>query len=145
MRVLLTSIILSLLPAWGSVALDANGTIQGRQALMAYIGSNMRSLSGMARGDQEYNAEYVRAVGQAIAAISAALPHLFPEGTGKDAGRTEADQAIFDDPNGFAAVAAQLGDAARAVSASADSGAFAEAFPALAGTCRTCHSVYRSR
>ena len=129
----------------GVAVLDERGMIDSRQGLMAYIGSNMRTLSQMAKGDIEFNRDYVRAVGASVSAIAAALPHLFQEGTGKELGDTEADASIFSDLEGFTAQANELGAAARAVAASADVSEFAANFPSMAGTCSSCHSQYRSR
>ena len=129
----------------GVAVLDARGMIDSRQGVMSYIGSNMRTLSRMARGDLEFNRDYVRAVGGAVSMISAAFPHLFQEGTGKELGGTEADDSIFSDLEGFTAKANELGAAARAVAASADASELAANFPAMAGTCSSCHSQYRSR
>ena len=129
----------------GVAVLDERGMIDSRQGMMSYIGSNMRTLSRMAKGDLEFNRDYVRAVGDSVSAIAAAFPHLFQEGTGKELGGTEADASIFSDLEGFTARANELGAAARAVAASEDVSEFAANFPAMAGTCSACHSQYRSR
>ena len=162
MRLLTTTVLLSLLSFPGSLSLagggddhvhnhtgvavlDARGMIDSRQGVMSYIGSNMRTLSRMAKGDLEFDRDYVRAVGGAVSMIAGAFPHLFQEGTGKELGGTEADDSIFSDLEGFTAQANELGAAARAVAASADASEFAANFPAMAGTCSSCHSQYRSR
>lgn len=165
MRILSTAVFLSLLLFPGSVVSDAGGAdghshdhnhtgvavldergmIDSRQGLMSYIGSNMRTLSRMAREDLEFNQDYVSAFGGSVSAIAAAFPHLFQEGTGKELGGTEADASIFSDLVGFTAQANELGAAARAVAASADASELAANFPSMAGTCTSCHSQYRSR
>ena len=163
MRILSTAVLLSLLLFPGPVVSDAGGAdghshnhtgvavldergmIDSRQGLMSYIGSNMRTLSRMARGDLEFNRDYVSAFGGSVSAIAAAFPHLFQEGTGKELGDTEADASIFSDLEGFTAQANELGAAARAVAASADASELAANFPSMAGTCTSCHSQYRSR
>ena len=129
----------------GAVTRDAAGIINSRQEMMSYVGSNMRTVSRMAKGNIEFNRDYVRAFGLSVSAIAVALPHLFPEGTGKEAGTTEADAAIFSDLGGFAAEATKLGAAGRAVAMSADAAELSDNFSAMAGTCTSCHSQYRSR
>ena len=145
MRLLVAAVALTMAIPTAGWTLDAEGTMKGRQALMAYIGGNMRTLAGMARGSAEFNAEFVQTFGRSVAAIATALPHLFPEGTGKDAGQTEADAAIFADPDGFKEMAESLGAAALAVSNSADASELAGNLSAMSGACSSCHSNYRSK
>ena len=146
MRLISIALALSWLWSASATALDAEGVIEARQGLMAYIGSNMRTVSGMARGQIEFNEQFVKTFGQSVSAISKALPHLFPEGSGKESGiRTEADDLIFSDVEGFPFAAAELGDAATRLSVAQSSGQLAEAVSSLGQTCSSCHSRYRSR
>ena len=127
------------------VSTDVAGLIDGRQGLMSYIGANMRVLSQMSKDSAQFDRQYVRSVGQAIAVIAAAYPHMFPNGSGKEAGRTEADAKIFADRQGFESKASDLLAAGRLVATAADAAELAEHFRELSGTCASCHTVYRSR
>ena len=116
--------------------------IKARQEIMSFVGSQMRTLAGMARGSVEFDADRAKLIGSALVPMAAALPNLFPAGseTGLD---TEAAPALFDDMEGFMVQSAMLSDAARSLAAAANADQFAEAFGELSGTCRSCHSKYR--
>ena len=119
-----------------------DNAIKARQEIMSFIGSQMRTLSGMARGSVEFDADRAKLIGSALVPMAAALPNLFPAGS-ETGSNTEAAPAIIDDMEGFTVQSAALSNAARSVAAAANADQFAEAFGELSGTCRSCHSKYR--
>lgn len=120
-----------------------DSAINARQEIMSFIGSQMRTLAGMARGSVEFDADRAKLIGSALVPMAAALPNLFPEGseTGLD---TKAAPAIFNEPSGFMVESATLKDAAMALANAENAEQFSAAFGNLSGTCRSCHSSYRT-
>ena len=119
-----------------------DNAVKARQEIMSFIGSQMRTLSGMARGSVEFDADRAKLIGSALVPMAAALPNLFPVGS-ETGSNTEAAPAIFEDVEGFMVQSAALLNAARSLAAAANAGQFEEAFGELSGTCRSCHSKYR--
>ena len=119
-----------------------DNAIKARQEIMSFVGAQMRTLAGMARGRVEFDADRTKLIGSALVPMAAALPNLFPAGS-ETGSNTEAAPAIFDDMEGFTVQSAALSNAARSLAAAADADQFAEAFGELSGTCRSCHSKYR--
>ena len=118
--------------------------VMARQALMSYIGGNMKTLAGMSRGSADFNQTYVSNTGKAINAMALALPSLFPLGS-ESGGDTEAGPMIFSDPLGFASATKQLADAGTTLAATDSTEELRAAFGALAGTCKSCHTLYREK
>ncbi len=131
-----------MLTGFGASAQDSIEVIEARQAIMQFVGSNMRTLAAMQRGQAEFNVETARATGQAISVMLMAFPHLFPEGT-ETGGSTEASPAIFDDQTGFREAAFALESAAGKLAGIGDAEQFGAAFGDVGATCRSCHSLYR--
>ena len=119
-----------------------DNAIKARQEIMSFVGAQMRTLAGMARGRVEFDADRTKLIGSALVPMAAALPNLFPAGS-ETGSSTEAAPAIFEDMEGFMVQSAALSNAARSLAAAADADQFAEAFGELSGTCRSCHSKYR--
>lgn len=121
--------------------------IEGRQGFMKMLSINMATLSGMAKGDIEYNAEAAGLAGTNLQALGGYdLPGLFIEGSSNaDASDTEALPAIWENSDDFATKFADLQEAAGAAAASLGSGADAvgPAVQQLGGTCKACHDDYR--
>ncbi|MCY4006203.1 MAG: cytochrome c [Rhodobacteraceae bacterium] len=128
----------------GVSAQESLDYIEARQSAMKFVGGQMRGLGGMAQGQTEFNADYVRTAGWAIAVIANSYPLHFPAGT-ETGGNTEALPAIFEDPDGFAMVAQQLEAAALAMQKSASQDDLQMTFGQLGQACKACHSKYRSK
>ena len=120
-----------------------DNAIEARQEIMSFIGSQMRTLAGMARGSVEFDADRAKLIGSALVPMAAALPNLFPEGseTGLD---TKAAPIIFYEMDGFIGESAALSEAARGLAGAENADQFSAAFGNLSGTCRSCHSKYRT-
>lgn len=113
-----------------------------RHAAMSYIGSQMRTLANMARSQDAYDGEHARIATKAIAAITKAFPHLFPENDG--AGElTQSEAAVLASREDFLAEIAAFQRLADNLASASDAAGFAEAFGPFSGACRSCHSRYR--
>jgi cytochrome c556 len=122
--------------------------IKYRQATMGAIGGHMGALSGMAKGEVSFMDE---AVGHAhaISEMSKNLARLFPEGSNKDAGKTAALPAIWEQPAQFQqAIEALQAESAKLVEVaqSGDQAAFATQLGALGKNgCTNCHNTFREK
>lgn len=127
----------------GATAQEPLNYIETRQAIMKYIGGQMRTLGGMQQGQIEFNAQYVSSTGGAIETLAMSFPLLFPKGT-KIGENTKAGQAIFDNPNGFQVLTSQLALAGSEMKQATSQEELQSAFAKVSGTCRTCHTQYRN-
>ena len=113
-----------------------------RHAAMSYIGSQMRTLANMARSQDAYDGDQARTATKAIAAITKAFPHLFPEDDG--AGElTQSEAAVLASHEDFLAEIAAFQRLADTLASASDAAGFTEAFGPFSGACRSCHSRYR--
>lgn len=145
MRLILAAAIAAV-PALASA--DAiEDALEARQGYMKMISINMGMLSGMAKGEIDYDADAASRAGANIQALGGYdLPSLFIEGSSTaDVDDTEALPAIWDNSADFAAKFADLQEAAAAVAPTLGSGADAvgPALQKLGGTCKACHDDYR--
>lgn len=125
-----------------SPASMADARHDARHTVMSYIGSQMRTLSNMARSPDAYDAEYARTATKAIAALAKAFPHLFPDDDGAgDLSQSEA--AVLAGYEDFLAEIAAFQRLANTLASTSDASGFAEAFGPFSGACRSCHSRYR--
>lgn len=122
----------------------AKGVVKQRMDAMGEIAANLKAVNGMLRGTQGMDRAAMETALRQIAEHARMLPDKFPEGT--DAAPSEAGPAIWTDPEGFAALFADLETAANAMaalSASADTAKLGQAFGPVATTCKACHADYR--
>lgn len=99
----------------------ATGVVMERMELMKAMGESMKRLSAMLHGNAPYDAEAVRKEAEAIARSGGeTLTKDFPEGSLH--GPTEALPAIWEQPDRFRALAADLTTYAEALAAAADNG-----------------------
>lgn len=125
----------------------AEDAIEGRQGFFTMLSINMGTLSGMARGQIDYDeAAAVRAAANIEALTGYDLPSLFIEGTSNaDTDDTAALPAIWQNSEDFATKFAGLRDAAAGAS-EAVAGGQANVGPVvqqLGGACKACHDNYR--
>ncbi|MDE0303507.1 MAG: cytochrome c [Albidovulum sp.] len=145
MKNLLATILVICFGAMSASAQDDPGlaAIEARQAIMSYIGSNMRPLSGIMRGRSDFEAGYVQSTGRAIQAMAKALTLLFPEGS-EEGLETKALPAVFARRADFLAKLQALESGAAGLAAANSLEGFNAAFPAFAESCQSCHSQFRS-
>ncbi len=131
---------LALVPVGSSLAKTPEQHVEARQQIMKYIGTHMRTLSGMQRGQIAYDPEYVKAVTDAFVAMSASLKVMFPENS--FLATSDAREAIQGSEE-FMDMIDNFGQVSRDVGNSPSQETFADTFPRLGGTCSVCHRMYR--
>jgi cytochrome c556 len=130
-------------------ALAQEDPIATRQHLMAANGGASGVAGNILRGDIDYNPVLGRSAILTMRAVADSFGDYLPEGS-HDPERSRAAAAIWEDPEGFAAVLSEFREAAFAAAEAAgtdgpaDQEAFAAAVQPVLGTCRTCHESYRT-
>lgn len=130
--------------AYADAAEDA---LEARHGYMKMLGINMGTLSGMAKGEIEYDeaaASTAAANIEALAGYDAS--GLFIEGTSvDDTDDSEALPAIWENPEDFAQKFADLGEAAAGAGEAVKGGQenIGPVLQKLGGTCKACHDDYR--
>ena len=123
-------------------AVDAAGTIAGRQAAFRLSGALFGGMKGaIERGDDVTSQAFAA---RALAGWAKAIPGMFPAGTG--GAPSNALPTVWSDRAGFeakaadyAAAAAKLADLAKA----GDKAGFAAQWKTVGDTCGACHSNFR--
>ena len=119
--------------------------IKGRQAGMMMSGATMGAIKvgidgGAALQSQRFNT-------RALSRWAHALPGLFPQGSGAEAGvPTEARAEIWSDRAGFEAKAAAFAAATDRLAELAegeDAAAFSAQWTTVRASCQSCHDAYR--
>lgn len=125
----------------------ADDPIAVRKALMGGMGGAAGLTAGVMKGELDYSPAIGKAAISTAAAVAAAYPDFFPEGSGE--GDTTAAPAIWEDPEGFAEEISKLQEATTAAlevsgrNGPADAESFTEAMKPVLGTCKGCHENYR--
>ncbi|RJL18025.1 c-type cytochrome [Paracoccus siganidrum] len=126
---------------------SAEDVLAARQGYMKLIGLNTGVLSGMARGNIDYDEDRAAAAAANLEAlVRYDAPGLFvPETSSDDLANSGALPAIWDNPEDFGAKFAALGDA---VAGSTDAvrggqGNVGAALQQIGGACKDCHDDYR--
>lgn len=149
MKRLATAAVIGLVCIGGAANAQGEGAadiVRGRQAALMLSGVAMGSIkagidAGQAPSTQRFNT-------RALARWSHALPGMFPEGSGAEAGvPTKARAEIWSDRAGFEAKAAAYSAAADRLAELAqgeDAAAFSAQWTAVRASCQSCHDVYRA-
>lgn len=118
-----------------------NPMVMARMDAMSAIASEVKALSGMARGEVAFDAAEVTRRMEAIAATGAEVPVLFqaPESDPK----SEASPAIWTSYPEFTQRASAMIDAAKAGAGAGDVSALQEAMANLGQTCKSCHGSFK--
>lgn len=124
------------------VAAAMDPDVNARQEAMGLIGSNVKKLSTMAKGDVEFDAAAAQAAFGAIAEKASMVPALFEAQSNTDP-EAEAKDAIWENWADFTAKAAALQAAAEAGAAVDSPQALGAAMGPLGEACKACHSVYK--
>lgn len=116
--------------------------VAARQEAMGLIGSNVKKVVSMVKGEVAFDAEAAQAAFAKIAAKADMVPTLFETRSNTDP-EAEAKDAIWDNWDDFVTKAGALKAAAEA-GASVDSiEALAAAMGPLSQACKACHSTYK--
>ncbi|WP_299475713.1 cytochrome c [uncultured Roseibium sp.] len=135
---------LSLVTAWAHSG--AMGVVKERMDAMTEISRNVKTVGRMLKEEIPYDGEAIANAGEVIADHAGeAMTRLFPKGSLQSP--TEASPAIWTDWKDFSqlaerlkASALKLGDGART---DADRNSIMSDFAEMAGTCKSCHEVFR--
>ena len=139
------TVALGLLVASGlAVLAQSSDPITQRQNLMKNNQEQMRTLTGMARGQAPFNAAAAQAAFQRLEQNAQAIPPLFPPGSTQ--GKTAALPVIWERKADFDAHAAKLGQDAKAAStAITDQASLQAAIQRVGQNCGGCHETYRRK
>jgi cytochrome c556 len=136
---------LGVLMASGLAVLAQSGDpITQRQNLMKNNQEQMRTLTGMARGQAPFNAATAQAAFQQLEQNASRIPPLFPPGSTQ--GKTAALPVIWERKADFDAHAAKLQQDARAAQAAiTDQASLQAAVQRVGQNCGGCHETYRRK
>jgi cytochrome c556 len=126
------------------VLAQSSDPITQRQNLMKNNQEQVRTLTGMARGQAPFNAATAQAALQRVAQNAQQIPALFPPGSQQ--GKTAALPTIWERKADFDAHAAKLEQDAKAVQASiTDQASLQAAIQRVGQNCGGCHETYRRK
>ncbi|MCK0140899.1 cytochrome c [Aliiroseovarius sp. F20344] len=120
-----------------------NPAVIKRMEAMKAIGGSMKTLSGMAKGEMDFDAAKANAAVATIAEKGMMVPALFEANEADPA--TEALPAIWENWDDFVKKTDNMVMAAKGVSEIADQGAIGAALGQIGGTCKACHDDYRKK
>lgn len=128
--------------ASAALAAAMDPDVRARQEAMGLIGSNVKKVTQMVKGEVAFDAAGAQAAFAAIAEKADMVPALFENPSNSDP-EAEAKDAIWENWDDFTAKAGALKAAAEA-GASVDSPeALAAAMGPLGEACKACHSTYK--
>ena len=126
-------------------ALEPGAAIETRKAVMASIGAH---LNGIRAGMGAKDAKLVAGHARALAALAPVLPHLFPKGSGPEAGETRAREEIWQRWDDFVATTEALREQAielAEISEFGEMGPIGAQFGKMAQAgCGACHRAFRA-
>lgn len=124
------------------------GAIKYRQSVMKAVGGHVGAMGSILKGEGGEMADF-QAHASAIAGLAEIAAGIFPEGSDKMAGDTQAKMEIWEKPDEFKKVVAAFQERAKALEAAAeggDKGKMAEALGALGkNACKACHDDFREK
>lgn len=127
--------------AWGHSGVK-NAFVKARMNAMSEIGRHTKTIGKMAKGQEAFDADTVRAAAGAITDYAAQTPELFK--ANETDPKSEALPAIWENYDDFVAKAEALEQVSRTLAASELTvDELAKAMAALGGACKACHARYR--
>lgn len=126
---------------------DGEAALGYRQALFKSIRWNFSPMSDMARGKREFDAAEAKKRALAVSYLSLLLAEGFPQGSGSKAGTTDALDAIWKQPDDFAAKLKTFQFEANELRKVAEQGqkdSFVAQFRKLGAACKGCHDNYKA-
>jgi cytochrome c556 len=118
-----------------------------RQALFKSIVWNFSPMSEMVRGKREFDAAEAKKRALTVSYLSLLLAEAFPKGSGSNAGTTDALDAIWQQPEDFAARLKTFQFEANELRKVAEQGqqeSFTAQFRKLGAACKGCHDSYKA-
>ena len=119
-----------------------NATVEARMDVMSGIGTEMKTLGKMAKGETDFDQDAAQAAAAAIAKHAAATPDLFE--AEEDDPKSEAKAEIWTNFDDFVEKSRELEEIAVELSTSIESEADLRlAMKSLGESCLACHKEYR--
>jgi cytochrome c556 len=125
---------------------NAAASITARQDAMKAQGGAMRTLTPIVRGEQPWSQQAAVQAATTLNNVSKAIPTVFPQGSGPEAGKTDALPVIWQNFGDFQAKSKALEtESAKLLqlAQAGDEAGFKAQFPAVGRTCGGCHETYR--
>lgn len=123
----------------------ATGMVMQRMEAMKEIGSGMKVIAAMVKGEKAFDGAAVEAAANVIAGHAKHMPHMFPEGSLDKP--TEALPVIWTQWDRFTELSSQLErDALELAAAGKSAGSVEEILPLLGkvgNSCKECHQDFR--
>lgn len=150
MRKLLISTIIAATAASGAFAQSAEDVAEARRAFYTLLGFNMSTLSGMAKGEVDYDADAASAAAKDMLTLTSLnTSALYAEGSSNAdlPGKTRAEAAIWEDMAGLQEKGMAFYEAVVALNDAAGNGkeALQGAIGKVGGTCKACHDDFRAK
>jgi cytochrome c556 len=138
-----STIAMMLVVAVSAAAMTATEAIKQRQEEMEGVKNGMMTLGAIAKKEQPFEAEVVRANAAKIADHLAKAAELFPAGSAEGEVQTWAKPEIWADREHFDEVFKSSHQAAVALQSVTEAEAFPAALGKLGMSCKSCHDLYR--
>jgi cytochrome c556 len=116
--------------------------VRARQEAMGLVGSNVKKVAAMVKGEVDFDAAAAQAAFATIAEKAETVPALFETRSNSDP-EAEAKDAIWDNWEDFTTKAADLQAAAEVGTLVDSPEALGASMETLGGACKACHSVYK--
>lgn len=125
---------------------NAAAAIKARQDAMKAQGGAMRALTPIIRGEQPWNQQTAIQAATTLNTSAKAIPSVFPQGSGPEAGKTDALPSIWQNWSDFETKSKALEtESAKLLqlAQAGDEAGFKAQFPSVGRTCGGCHENYR--
>ncbi len=126
-----------------AAAMTATDAIKHRQKAMEGIRDAMMTLGGIAKKEQPFDAEVVKASAEKIAGNLAHAVELFPEGSDAGDVQTWTKPEVWTDREHFDELFEITQEAAVELQSVTEAAAFGPALGKLGNGCKSCHDMYR--
>jgi cytochrome c556 len=133
-----------LLATISAAAMTATEAIEQRKKEMGGVRDGIVALSAIAKKEQPFKADVVRANAEKITAHLETAATLFPDGSDAGDVETAAKPEIWTDRANFDAILASSHQAAVDLQSVTEESAFPAALGKLGNTCKSCHDLYKA-
>ncbi|WP_114946600.1 c-type cytochrome [Microvirga calopogonii] len=128
-----------------TAAIAQSDVVEQRQGLMKQMGAQTRPIGAMMRGQEPFDLAKVQASLKVLAENPVKFVALFPENS-KDAPKTEALPAVWENKAKFESLGAKASqDAQTAMASIKDEASFKTEMPKVLQNCGTCHNEFRKK
>ena len=124
-------------------AMTATEAIKERQKRMEGVRDGMMALAAIAKKEQPFEAEVIRASAAKMADHLKKSEKLYPAGSGEGEVKTWAKPEIWSDRDGFDKLMSSTHKAAVDMQSVTEAEAFGPALGKLGTGCKSCHELYR--